>query len=280
MIIPIIIAIAGSCILNLGFFLQKQQASQLPSFLPIKPIYFFKRLFTYKTWILGTFCTFIGWILYFLAIAVAPISVVAPVQNIGIIFLAFLAIILLNESFRFLELIGLGLTLFGLINISFESKSITLTNNLYDGSNLLIFLSFIILFVFLLLISQNFWFPDKSGILLGLISGISAGIGSIFTKLFTIQVGFSFEAWLFLGIFILCQLISFFTLQTGFQRERAIVVVPIFFSFSTLIPTIAGLISFYETISLIQWVGILLIIIGTSTFFKFSNIENTKCKIP
>lgn len=279
MITPILIAITGSCVLNLGFFLQKQEASQLPSFFPLRPIYFFQNLLSRKIWILGTFCTCIGWILNFFAIAIAPITIIAPFQNVGIIFLAFLAVIFLNESFHSLELIGLGFTLFGLLCISFESNTMIYTNNFYDGNCTFIYLSFIMIFVFIMVIGQKIWFPDKLGVLLGLVSGISAGIGSIFTKLLTIELGFSIEAGLFMGILILCQIISFFTLQTGFQRERAMILVPIFFGFSTLIPTIGGLISFYEKISLIQWVGILLIIIGTSSFFKFSNNKKFKNKI-
>jgi multidrug transporter EmrE-like cation transporter len=66
------------------------------------------------------------------------------------------------------------------------------------------------------------------------------------------------------------QILSFLTLQTAFQQERATIIVPLFNSFATLLPLVYGVFIFSEIVPIGQLVGILLIVLGASALFQFS----------
>jgi uncharacterized membrane protein len=270
MVVPILIALIGTCSLNIGFLLQKSEAPDLPS---IKGQRIFETLtlvLKCRKWLFGTLLTSTGWILFLIAITLAPLSVIAPLNNAGVLVLVLFAILYLNEKLNLYEWIGLASIILGVILIPIFSLSQTMENSIFDSSFVLI-LSFLIIISMLVLgILQNKLAPTKSGAFLGFASGITGGLGAVYTKVLSLIYDDFFSLVIVFSLFLIFQLLSFLTLQTAFQRERATVVVPLFNSFSTLLPVVFGVLAFYETIPLGQMIGIFLIVIGASALFQFS----------
>ena len=98
MIIAIIIALTGTIILNIGFALQKSEVENLPviSLRELKSTS--KAFLACKRWLLGTGLTSFGWLFFLIAISLAPLTVIAPLGNVGILVLVFLAIVYFKEK--------------------------------------------------------------------------------------------------------------------------------------------------------------------------------------
>lgn len=270
MLIPIIIALSGTCALNIGFLLQKSDASNLPSIKSSNVLQTFLLVMKCRKWLLGTILTSTGWILFLIAISLAPLSVIAPLGNAGVLVLVVFAIIYLDEKLNFYEWIGLVIIIAGVILIPLFSPPLTAETLVFDSSFIIILTLVFIVSLLIIAIIQKRIAPTKSGAFLGIASGITAGLGAVYTKVLSLVFEEIFLLLLVLTIFLIFQLISFLTLQTAFQRERATVVVPLFNSFSTLLPVIFGVLTFSESIPIGQMVGIILIVIGASALFQFS----------
>jgi uncharacterized membrane protein len=274
MLLPIIIVLIGTVTLNIGFLFQKSEAHKLPNIFVNKSIESFLGFFQCKKWILGTFLTSFGWILFLVAVSLAPISIIAPLNNSGILILALIAIIYFGEKLSLFEWVGFGAILLGVILISLTTYS--LNNKTLDFNSTLLFLCVLMSLIVLIAIGvfKYRWFPNKTGAFWGIASGLFGGLGAVFTKSLTITLVQSTEFILIfynLIMFLTFQILSFIFLQSAFRKERAILVVPLFNSFTALIPVIIGLIAFYEIITGIQILGIALIVVGSSALFQFSD---------
>ncbi|MHA1975483.1 MAG: DMT family transporter [Candidatus Hodarchaeales archaeon] len=273
MLIAIFVALFGTIILNIGFILQKSEAAQLPPFISKNISVTAKQILKCRRWMVGTLLTTCGWLFFLIAITLAPLTVIAPLSNAGVIILATIAYFYLRESLRMYEWIGFIAILVGVTFIPIYAIPIT-NNEIELNTFLLLGLTSVCLVGLLILkISQKILFPLKNGSILGIASGVTAGLGSAYTKLLgslTEDVIPLVGALIFVAIF---QILSFLTLQTAFQQERATVVVPLFNSFATLIPLVYGVSIFAEVIPIGQLVGIILIVLGASALFQFSGEE-------
>ncbi len=271
MVVPILIALIGTCSLNIGFLLQKSEASDLPSIKGQKILETMTLVLKCRKWLFGTLLTSTGWILFLIAISLAPLSVIAPLNNAGVLVLVLFAILYLNEKLSLYEWIGLAAIILGVILIPIFSYTDTLETPTFDTSLVLMITFLIIICLSILGILQNKLAPAKSGAFLGFASGITGGLGAVATKVLSLVYNDVFSLIFVFSWFLIFQLLSFLTLQTAFQRERATVVVPLFNSFSTLLPVLFGVLAFYETIPIGQMIGIFLIVAGASALFQFSD---------
>lgn len=269
MIIAIIIALTGTIILNIGFALQKSEVENLPviSFIELKGT--IKAFLACKRWLLGTGLTSLGWIFFLIAISLAPLTVIAPLSNVGIIVLVLLAFLYFKEKLLGYEYIAFFAVMTGVFLISLNS-TVTETVTDYDNLGLFILIALIVIILGLIGVVQFFWLPKNHGIFLGLTSGITGGLGAVFTKIMTISLQVPLEFVIYFVLFVMSQGLSFISLQSAFQKERALIVVPLFNSFSTIIPIIIGIFILHEIVSLPLLIGILMILIGSSLLFRFS----------
>ena len=270
MVVPILIALIGTCSLNIGFLLQKSEASDLPSIKGQKILETLTLVLKCRKWLFGTLLTSTGWVLFLIAITLAPLSVIAPLNNAGVIVLVLFAILYLNEKLNFYEWFGLAAIISGVILIPIFSIPQTTEIKTFDSSFVLLLTFLMIIGLSILGIIQNKLAPTKSGAFLGFASGITGGFGAVYTKVLSLVLDDLISIIFVFSWFLVFQLLSFLTLQTAFQRERATVVVPLFNSFSTLLPVVFGVLAFYETIPIGQMMGIFLIVIGASALFQFS----------
>ena len=270
MVVPILIALIGTCSLNIGFLLQKSEASDIPSIKGQKILETMTLVLKCRKWLFGTLLTSTGWVLFLIAITLAPLSVIAPLNNAGVLVLVLFAILYLNEKLNFYEWFGLAAIISGVILIPIFSIPQTTEIKTFDSSFVLLLTFLMIIGLSILGIIQNKLAPTKSGAFLGFASGITGGFGAVYTKVLSLVLDDLISIIFVFSWFLVFQLLSFLTLQTAFQRERATVVVPLFNSFSTLLPVVFGVLAFYETIPIGQMIGIFLIVIGASALFQFS----------
>jgi drug/metabolite transporter (DMT)-like permease len=230
LILVIVIALTGTIILNIGFALQKSEVTNLPV-ISLREIRNTIRAFLgCKKWLLGTGLTSFGWVLFLIAISLAPLSLIAPLGNVGIIVIVLLSFFYFKEKlFRF-EYLAFLSVIIGVFIISLNSSSIENVLE-YDYFGLFILVFFILLFLGSVGLIQFSWFPKNRGIFLGLTSGITGGLGAVFTKTMILAIKIPLELTFFLVLFLLFQGLSFVTLQSAFQRERALIVVPLFNSY-------------------------------------------------
>jgi uncharacterized membrane protein len=278
MLIPITIALIGTFTLNIGFLFQKSEASDLPSFSnqPLKDA--IKSVLDCKKWLFGTTLTSTGWLLFLIAVTLAPLSVIAPLNNVGVLILAIFAMVYLNESLQVFEWGGFIAILIGVIFIPLFSPPVSESQLSYDTLVLIILTGLLILLLLFFKVAQTAWFPTKNGSILGIASGITAGLGAVYTKVLSVVFDDLSALILVLLLIILFQLLSFITLQSAFKEERATIIVPLFNSFSTLSPILFGIGVFGEIVPPGQLLGILLIVIGSSLLFQYSGSETIQIK--
>ncbi len=270
------IALVGTMTLNIGLVIQKSEANKLPIINFRNPKSFLYFLACGK-WILGTFLTFIGWGAFFLAVTLAPVSLIAPLNNAGVLVLVLIAVSILRETISLFEWSGVILTILSVIIMGITAEQAQEAGSAFNPQLLVIFVFLSLLILILAYIVHILYLPTKYGILLSLTAGISTGLGAVFTKALSTtwdETLFFFNMNIYL--LLIFQTISFITLQAAFQQERAIIVVPVTNSFGTLIPLIIGIFVFMETVSSLQVLGILGIIVGTSILFQFGDQTPTK----
>ncbi len=261
--------------MNFGFAFQKTELTNLPA-ISVKNI---KNTITSflrcKKWLFGTGMTTFGWVLFLIAISLAPISLIAPLSNVGILVIVFLALFHFKEKLLKFEYLAILSILAGVFIISLTSNTGNNHTN-FNKIELFVPIFFVILFLIGLSIIQYYWFPNNFGSFLGITSGITGGLGAVFTKALALAFQIPEEFIIYLLIFAVFQGLSFVTLQSAFQKERAIIIVPLFNSFTTIIPIIIGVFTFKEIVTPLQIIGIILILIGSSLLFRFSDqIDST-----
>src|ERR671935_2177614 len=82
------LALASAAALNWGYFVQHAEASALPPLALRRPIASLRLLFGNLRWLVGFFVGIGGWVLYVVALALAPLSLVQAVSAGGIGLLA------------------------------------------------------------------------------------------------------------------------------------------------------------------------------------------------
>ncbi len=269
MIASILFAIMGTSAINLGFLLQKSVA-YLITFNLESPLESIKSVLKQKRWLLGFLLTVAGWFLFLIAYNGAPVSIIAPLNNVGILVLVGVATFWLKEKLTLFEWLGISTIFLGILIISLNSMFLEIQIETFEKANLV---NLTLLCIFLMVIVLFFPYYSKwnvSGIFYSIASGISGGLAAIFTKILTIVLSNINELIIFALVFLFFQTLSFLTLQASFQHERAMITVPLFNSFSTVIPILGGIFIFLETLNIFQIAGILFILIGSSALFNFS----------
>jgi drug/metabolite transporter (DMT)-like permease len=223
----IALAVGGSACMNLGLVLQKRGIipppmtpieSRPPSFRPSRhaPI-----------WYLGMLLMIGGYGLYAMAVSarVAPISLLQPLSASGLLVVALLAVVYLNEQFGAAEWVGVALLLAGVILLGLSASgpqvvSTGIANVPYTA----FFAAVIALAVVVGAAAARS--PSRLELLLGFLSGLLFGMGYLNTKALALavqdrNVGLVFAAACLMTIGLLGGLIA---LQFGLRFGRALIV--------------------------------------------------------
>jgi hypothetical protein len=116
--IGLIVAMASAVVLNWAYVQEHDAAARMPPLSPRRPLHTVRLLAGSHAWLRGFFGETGGFILYVIALAMAPLSLVQSVSAGGIAVLAFFSARSQHRTTNRHERIGVGLSLVGLIALA------------------------------------------------------------------------------------------------------------------------------------------------------------------
>lgn len=236
--LALLATILSACALNVGYLIEQSVASKLPRLTLHRPLQSARSLLTQRLWLLGFGIESVGWLLYVLALALAPLSLVQATAAGGIGILAVMVSsyrgipLSSSEQVGVLVSIGglalLGISLAGAHGEGSEPSPLAVTA--WVGGSLVAALA--------ILKFAPRVVPD--GPSFGLATGVLFASGDIATKAVTegelyfvtaVVAGYGFGT---------------AVLQAGFQRGNALATAGVATLFTNALPIVAGMLLFAE----------------------------------
>lgn len=272
----IIAASAAAILMNYGSFLMKLALRKLPRIGSEGPLATVRSFTGNRTWLTGQGAQLSGALFDNMAVALAPLSIVQPINAAGISVLVVLAITRLREKASPVDWlgiisIGVGVVLLGVSLFSTPGETRAHSPLL---TWFFLILGFVVAGYSLLAAFRSS--GERASALLGVGAGIIIGLTAVLQKLGWREAGdrwgefkvaaiiYSWPFWVALGLAVL----SLVLYQVALQRGRALVVVPLVAGMSNLIPIAAGFIAFREPLpttglmTAFRLVSMLLVVVG------------------
>lgn len=290
MILAVLLALAGTILVNYSGYMQKRELNRLPRLERKNFFRTIKAFVTYVPWLEAQGVLFLGTFLHSLSLIFGPLSVVAPIHTSGVVLLAILAIVKLGERASLVDWLGIGSTVLGLVLLT-----ITLGSTKGSGSAHNVFLTWF--FIILLYIVAGACFfnalrkrGERAPVLIATGVGVLLGLNDVLEKLFWPDAGnrlwnhglLNILGSPYLWMIIAISLSTLFLSQMALQRGKAIVVVPVTNSLSNLVPILVGFMAFGDpfptgaTMIFLRLASIVLIIGGAVILsFKQDQGEET-----
>lgn len=267
-------------ILNgLSASIQKYGLAQVDLIDPVdfikKPLKTLQTLLKSKYWILGNLSGLGSFIVMFVFIAYADLSIVTPLLNVNLVVVILVGIFILKEKITRFELVSVFFLIFGLIVLSSEQHLKS-----YNADQYLLFVYLIVgVLVGILLIGIPKISCSKTkkskeelyALSAGLFYGLSAVYANALVVLDQISIDlFEVSSWLlilspYFLIFITMNIIAFFAYQGALSHGRSSVVFLTMNCVGILVPVLAGIIIFKEPFFVFPYlrvIGISLVLIG------------------
>jgi hypothetical protein len=245
------ITLVSACALNVGYLLEHSVASQLPPLQINHPIRSTLLLITNRRWLLGFGIEATGWVLYVLALALAPLSLVQATAAGGIGILAFMVARVTGIPLGRRERLGVGLSVGGLAILG-----ISLAGGHGEGSagSTVTIVLWLIASAACAFLAARFGHKlVASGAAFGLATGILFAAGDIATKALTAG---GLHRLLFVVAMIAAYACGTGVLQAGFQRGGALTTAGIATLLTNALPIVAGMTIFDEPLPH-GWLGVL-----------------------
>jgi len=247
--LALVITLVSACLLNLGYLLEHSVASKVPPLSLRRPIASVRSLVGNRRWLLGFGLEGLGWLLYVLALALAPLSLVQAVAAGGIGILAVMAARFTGVPLTRHEQIGAGLSVVGLALLG-----VSLLGAHGEGAVPSYLWVGVWLACSVLAALGSVWFLARvigAGPAWGIAAGTLFAAGDVSTKMAV--TGQAANA-----AFLVC-LIVFYgagtaVLQAGFQRGAALTTAGLATLLTNALPIAAGMIVFREPLPG-GWVG-------------------------
>lgn len=276
----VLITLAATLAIQMGYFLWKLSADSLPRLGEVSLGTALKGFLSNWKWLLGFFCTVLGWLFFIKATDMGEISVVQPLMSVGDLFLVLLAVVFLHERLSRGEWLGLALTVAGALSLSFEAEvSAPRSIDWLRLSALMII--FIVAGIALYILGLRSKRPEVP---LAIVVGFGFGVGAVLTELMTAYIallGQSLESSAFLlnpvlPFMVAANGIGLFLLQLAFQRGRAAVIVPVQLSVVNGVVVLAGVLVFAEQLTLYRLCAIGLIVAGSAQLHRSETPPGTQ----
>lgn len=243
------ITVVSACCLNVGYLIEHSVASKLPALSLRRPISSLRSLLGNGRWVAGFGIEAGGWILYVLALALAPLSLVQATAAGGIGILAVMVSRFTRVPLTTRERIGVGVSVVGLallgVSLLGNHREGSAAGYLWVGVWLVASATAAVVCVWLLARVIG------GGPAWGIAAGILFAAGDVSTKM-AVTGGRENIA------FLLC-LIVFYgagtaVLQAGFQRGTALTAAGLATLLTNALPIAAGMTVFREPLPA-GWVG-------------------------
>jgi drug/metabolite transporter (DMT)-like permease len=223
----ITLTLVASACMNVGLVLQKKglvEALGAPGQRSVR-----RRFRASPTWYLGLTLLIGGYAIYALAVSArsAPISLLQPLSASGLLVVAGLAVVYLDERFDALEWLGVGLLLAGVILLGFSVDPDTHWAVTVKVPQYIVFVCVTATIVLILhFILRRTTTPGRDEFLFGLLTGILLGTGYLNTRIVSLARGEGRIGLMLLAA--VCMVIGLggglTVLQMAFRRGRALIV--------------------------------------------------------
>jgi len=266
--IVVLVTLAATLGIQLGYFLWKIAADELPRIGTAPAGTVALAFVTNWKWLLGFVLTVVGWLFFVKATDLGEVSIVQPLMSVGDIFLVLLAITFLHERLGRVEWVGLALTVVGAVLLAVEATVIKQVAIAWP--RLVAFLALCAAgWLALFLAGRR---SAGSEVPLAIAVGIGFGMGAVLTKLMTAYLtlgGQQLESSAFLlnpilPFVVAANVAGLALLQIAFQRGRASVIIPVQLAVANGLVVIAGFLVFAEAIGPMRLFGICVIVAGTT----------------
>jgi len=266
--IVVLVTLAATLGIQLGYFLWKIAADELPRIGTAPAGTVALAFVTNWKWLLGFVLTVVGWLFFVKATDLGEVSIVQPLMSVGDIFLVLLAITFLHERLGRVEWVGLALTVVGAVLLAVEAaviKQVAVAWPRLAAVLPLCAAGWLALF----LAGRR---SAGSEVPLAIAVGIGFGMGAVLTKLMTAYLtlgGQQLESSAFLlnpilPFVVAANVAGLALLQIAFQRGRASVIIPVQLAVANGLVVIAGFLVFAEAIGPMRLFGICVIVAGTT----------------
>src|SRR5919204_3341813 len=113
--VALVVTLVSACALNVGYLIEHSVASKLPPLSPRHPFQSARLLLAQRRWLLGFGVEAAGWLLYVLALALAPLSLVQATAAGGVGILAVMVARYRKAPLTRLERLGVTVSVAGLV---------------------------------------------------------------------------------------------------------------------------------------------------------------------
>jgi len=209
--------------------MQKIAADRMPRLtLSLHQRHVFRAFLRSPLWLAGIAVTTVGWACFLRAIANAPVSIVQPTLGAGLVLLALISVLVLEEKVRFPEWVGIALMISGIIFLGVSgSKEAAGSGSVSFGGLLTVTVGCLAVLVAAVPVAK-FTSAMRPPLVLGFGAGVLIGLAALYTKglFLSLEAGLPLVAWLvFLPLMIAANVGGVWVQQAGFQQGRALIVV-------------------------------------------------------
>jgi uncharacterized membrane protein len=250
----VLLALLGTGLINYSNYLMKRELEFLPRIGTQSTISTIRAFLNCRPWLQAQGLQILGTFSHGIAVGLAPLSIVQPINASGICLLVLLAVTKLKEKASVVDWIGIGSIILGVMFLGVTLIQSTAKTEAYRPVILWMFIVLLIGVVVASLAAAFMREDERASSFLGIANGVLVGLTAIFMKMGWTDVGnrwgeyrvasFIYSSYFWLAL--ITTLVAMVLFQTALQRGSAIVVVPLVTGFSNLIPIIVGLVAFRE----------------------------------
>jgi S-formylglutathione hydrolase FrmB len=226
----LVLALASAAALNWGYFAQHGAASGLPPLSVRRPVRSLATLFGNRRWVVGFFTGIAGWVLYVVALTLAPLSLVQACSAGGLGILAALTGVRSRS-----ERLAVAISIAGLVLLA---VSLAGTVSGSKHANLRDAAVWMLVSAAIAAVAAG----GRSAAGLGTAAGVLYAAGDVGTKA---AVSGGFHVW-FVPALLACHGLAFVALQLGFQRGGALATAGLATLWTNALPIVAGMAVFGE----------------------------------
>jgi multidrug transporter EmrE-like cation transporter len=237
-------AVAASVSMSTGLYLMKREVDRVAARGAGRGPASWRVLARNPWWIAGVALQPVGYALYMVALASAPLSVVHVMLNGGIVLFVLLAVLRLGERAERFEWAGVALIVVALLLLGTSDPPIDPAHPLARRLP-----SFSLVVVALSALALVLDGSARRPVGLSVASGLMLGLGSVFAKTVTSAPSLTAAmAGFRLPLTAAANVVGFVLMQAALQAGRGVVVMPLFSGLSNLVPIVGGMVVFGESL--------------------------------
>lgn len=271
----VIIMLVATSLMNMGAVVQKKAVDRLPRFEGRSLGANIRAVIRTPLWCLGWLLTTVAVVLNMVALGMADISVVQPLNGFGLVVLVLFSRFYLGERMDSKSVLGISLIVAGVAFVGFflpESRVFGDSAELVGSYLQPAALGLLLLLGLGVLGGQQaarIW-PRAAGILLALAAAVASVLSFTFSKgLFGVlgmlslsQALVAPSTWALLALVLFFSFVALALQTLSFQKGLAIVVTPVFGASSVVLPLLTGRLVFGERLPALVLLAPLLITAG------------------